>query len=411
VRPPGPRLDPRDSYGSPRDVRVPFLDLRAQDAEVGAALRAAVGEVIESQQCVLGPVVERFERAMADYAGVRHAIGVGSGTDALALAMAALGVGPGQLVATTAFTFFATASTIVRLGARPLFVDIDPRSFNLDPTALAAALEGGKHRVAGIVPVHLYGRVAAMDEILALAARHGCWVVEDAAQAIGARTPAGMAGTLGQAGSLSFYPTKNLGGIGDGGMVLTSDDALAGRIRRERHHGMTAPYRHESIGLCSRLDAVQAAALGAKLPSLDRWTERRRAIAARYTAGFEAAILTAAAGGPLVVPEAAGAAHVFHQYVIRAQQRDRLAAHLASRGIGTQIYYHIPLHRQAALVAHAVIPSPLEQTERAVAEVLALPIYPQLADAQIDAVVDAVATFYRQGGRDAARVEGGGIAR
>ena len=386
------------------------MDLRAQEGDVGVALRAAVGEVLESQQCVLGPVVDRFERAIAAYSGARHAIGVGSGTDALALAMAALGVGPGQLVATTAFTFFATASTIVRLGARPLFVDIDPHTFNVDPAALAAALEDRTHRVTGIVPVHLYGRLAAMNEIGALASRRGCWVVEDAAQAIGARTPAGMAGTLGVAGCLSFYPTKNLGGIGDGGMVLTSDDALAQRIRRERHHGMTAPYQHETVGLCSRLDAVQAAALGAKLPWLARWNDRRRAIAARYTAAFEAAGLTAS-GGPLVVPDAAGAGHVFHQYVVRAQQRDRLAAHLASRGIGTQIYYHVPLHRQAALAAHAVVPHPLEHTERAVAEVLALPIYPQLADAQIDAVAGEVAAFYRQGGRDAARVEGRGIAR
>jgi dTDP-4-amino-4,6-dideoxygalactose transaminase len=392
-------------------VRVPFLDLRAQAAEVGVAVRDAVGEVIESQQCVLGPAVERFERAMAEYAGVRHAIGVGSGTDALALVMAALGVGPGQVVATTAFTFFATASTIVRLGARPLFVDIDPQTFALDPVALAAALDDAKGRVAGIVPVHLYGRVAPMRDILALASRHGCWVAEDAAQAIGARTPDGMAGTLARAGCLSFYPTKNLGAVGDAGMVLTGDDEIARHVRCDRHQGMTAPYHHESIGLCSRLDAVQAAALAAKLPWLDRWNDRRRAVAARYTAAIEAARLAVTTGGPLVPPAAAGAAHVFHQYVVRAEQRDRLAAHLAGRGIGTQIYYPIPLHRQPALAAHAVVPRPLEQTERAAAEVLALPIYPQLADAQVDAVVEEIAAFYRQAGRDAPRVEGEGIAR
>lgn len=378
---------------------------------MGAALREAVGEVLTSQQCVLGPVVERFEQAMAAYAGVRHAIGVGSGTDALALAMAALDVGPGQLVATSAFTFFATASTIVRLGARPLFVDIDPHTFAIDPAALAAAIDAAPGPVAGVVPVHLYGRLAPMAEIRAVAARHGSWVVEDAAQAIGARGSDGMAGTLGRAGCLSFYPTKNLGGIGDGGMVLTADDAIASRVRRDRHQGMTAPYRHESIGLCSRLDAVQAAALGAKLPWLDRWNDQRRAIAARYTAALEAAGLTRERGGPLVAPAPAGAAHVFHQYVVRAERRDRLAAHLAARGIGTHVYYPIPLYRQPALAAHAVVPVPLAHTERAVAEVLALPIYPQLPAAHVDCVVDAIAAFYRGSGRDAPRVEGGGIAR
>ena len=392
-------------------MRVPFLDLRAQARELGAAVHAAVGEVLDSQQYVLGSTLARFEAAMADYAGVRHAIGVGSGTDALVLAMAALGVRPGDLVVTTAFTFFATASTIVRLGARPLFVDIDPRTFTIDPAAVAAALADAPGEIAGIVPVHLYGRLAPMDEICAAAERHGCWVMEDAAQAVGARGARGMAGALARAGCLSFYPTKNLGGVGDGGMVLTGDEEVARRVRRDRHQGMIAPYHHESIGLCSRLDAVQAAALHAKLPWLDAWNERRRALAARYTAALTAADLAGAAGRPIECPLPAGPAHVFHQYVVRAARRDRLAEHLARRGIGTQVYYPIPLHRQPALAAQAVVPSPLEATERAAAEVLALPMYPQLEEAQIDCVVEEIAAFYRDRGSDAPRVEGGGIAR
>lgn len=375
-------------------MRVPFLDLRAQMDELGSALHDAVGAVLTSQQCVLGPVVEGFERALARHAGARHAIGVASGTDALALAMAALGLRPGQLVVTTAFSFFATASTIVRLGARPLFVDVDPATMNLDPAAVAAALQRAPGDVAGIMPVHLYGRLAPMRELAAVAARHGLWLVEDAAQAIGARGDR-MAGTMGRAGCLSFYPTKNLGGVGDGGMVLTDDDEVARRVRRDRHHGMVAPYEHETIGLCSRLDAVQAAALHAKLPFLDGWNARRRAIAARYAGGIVGAGLAGRPGAPLVLPAPAGEGHVFHQYVVRSRERDALAAHLARHGIGTQVYYPIPLHRQPALVAQALVPAPLPHTERAAAEVLALPIYPQLTDAQIDLVIAEIAAFHR----------------
>lgn len=388
-------------------MRVPFLDLRAQAAEVGEAVESALREVLDSQQCVLGPVVERFEAAMASFTGARHAIGVGSGTDALALAMAALGIRPGALVITSAFTFFATASTIARLGARPLFVDVDPRTMNVDPAKVEMALARSPDPIAGVVTVHLYGRMAAMDAIRAAAVRHGAWVVEDAAQAVGARTAAGQAGTVGHAGALSFYPTKNLGGVGDGGMVLTNDDAVAASVRRDRNQGMTAPYHHETIGLCSRLDAVQAAALHAKLPRLEGWNRRRRTIAARYTAAFESLGLSGGPGSPLATPAPAGEDHVFHQYVVRARRRDRLAAFLAERGIGTQVYYPVPLHRQPALAAVAVVPAPLVETERAAAEVLALPIYPQLADAQVDAVVETIAGFYRDEGADAVRVEGG----
>jgi dTDP-4-amino-4,6-dideoxygalactose transaminase len=376
-------------------VKVPFLDLRAQDRAIGAEVRAAIAAVLEDQQFILGAHVERFEAAMATYCGVPHAIGVASGTDALALALAALGVGPGSIVLTSPFSFFASASTIVRLGARPMFADVDPRTLNLDPAAAEEAIRRADGAVAGIVPVHLFGRLADMPALSALAERLGLWVVEDAAQAVGARAGGVRAGAFGRAGCLSFYPTKNLGALGDGGMLLTADDALAARVRRERHQGQVAPYVHEAIGLCSRLDALQAAVLGAKLTHLEAWNARRRTVAAWYAAAFTSAGLAAAPGAPLVLPEPAGEGHVFHQYVIRARDRDRLAAHLATAGVGTQVYYRIPLHRQPALAPHALTPCPLPEVERAAAEVLALPIYAELTEAHVAAVVEATAAFYR----------------
>ena len=374
--------------------RVPFLDLALQDATVGAAVRAAVADVLAGRQFILGPHVERFEQAMAAYTGVRHAIGVGSGTDALALAMAGLGVAPGDLVVTSPFTFFATASTIVRLGARPLFVDVDPRTMNLDPDRAADALEAPDGRVVGCMPVHLFGRLAAMDVIEALAARHGLWIVEDAAQAVGARAGGRAAGARGRAGCFSFYPSKNLGGAGDGGMVVTSDDGLAAHVRRERHQGQSAPYEHATIGLCSRLDALQAAVLGAKLPHLDGWNDARRRVAAGYADAFER---TGLPDGRtvLALPEPAGEAHVFHQYVIRVRERDALVAHLGAAGVGVQVYYRTPLHRQPALAGRFATAGSLPEAERAAAEVVALPIYPELTPEQIALVVGEIAAFYR----------------
>jgi dTDP-4-amino-4,6-dideoxygalactose transaminase len=377
-------------------MRVPFLDLPAQDRLVGAAVRAAVAEVLDGQQFVLGAHVARFETAMAAYCGAKYAVGVGSGTDALALALAALGVGPGTTVLTTPFSFFATASVVARLGARVVFADVEPRTLNLAPAAAAAVLERTSEPVVGILPVHLFGRIADMPAFDALARRRGLWLVEDAAQAVGARVAGRMAGTFARAGCLSFYPTKNLGGIGDGGMILTDDDALAARLRQDRHHGQVEPYVHERVGLCSRLDAVQAAALGAKLPHLDAWNARRRTVAAAYTEAFRAAGVAGDPDAPLVLPEPAGDAHVFHQYVVRARERDALAAHLQAAGVATQVYYRVPLHVQAALRAHVVAPLPLPEAERAAREVLALPIYPELADAAVRAVVDATAAFYRR---------------
>ena len=374
-------------------MSVAFLDLRAQDPEVGTALRAAVAEVLATQQCVLGPHVERFERAMAAYCGVPHAIGVGSGTDALVLALAALGVRPGDRVLTTPFTFFATASTIARVGAVPVLADVDPATLNLDPAAAAEVLRRVPG-IVGIVPVHLFGRMADMEQIGALAAAHGCWVLEDAAQAVGARRDGRVAGTIGRAGALSFYPTKNLGGVGDGGMVLTADDALAAAVRRDRNQGLVAPYVHEALGACSRLDALQAAALGAKLPHLDGWNARRRAVAGRYADGFRARGLAGRPGAPLVLPEPDGDAHVFHVYCIRTPRRDALQAHLHAAGVATQVYYRVPLHRQRPLVEHVLVPCGVPEAERAADEVLALPIYPQLPADDVARVVDAVAAFF-----------------
>lgn len=381
-------------------MSVPFLDLRAQDAEVGAAVRAAVSAVLEDQQLVLGRHVERFEQAMASFCGVRHAVGVGSGTDALALALSALGVGPGSRVLTTPFSFFASASTIVRLGARPIFADIDPRTLNLDPDAVAEALARADGPVAGIVAVHLFGRLADLDALRALADRHGLWLVEDAAQAIGARLDGRRAGTFGSAGCLSFYPTKNLGGIGDGGMLLTADDDLAGRVRRDRAHGVVAPYVHETIGLCSRLDAVQAAALGAKLPHLDGWNDARRRVAGWYATHFRSRGLAGGAGAPVELPVPAGEAHVFHVYTVRVCDRDALVHALARAGIGTQVYYRLPLHRQAPLAACAEVPAGVPQAERAAGDVVALPMYPQMSEEQVVRVVEGVEAFYRPGGAD-----------
>ena len=375
-------------------MSVPFLDLGAQDAAIGDEVRAAIADVLATQQYILGPHVERFEAAIAAYCGVPHAIGVASGTDALLLALAALGTGPGSAVVTTPFSFFATASTIARLGARPIFADIDPRTLNLDPAGVAAAVEAAGGAVAGIVPVHLFGRLAPMAELRALARRHGVWIVEDAAQAIGARADGVSAGGFGEAASLSFYPTKNLGALGDGGMVLTRDATLAARVRQERHQGQTAPYVHGSLGLCSRLDAVQAAALGAKLRHLDAWNARRRTVASLYGAFLAERGLTGRPEAPLAAPAPDGDGHVFHQYVVRARDRDGLRAHLAAAGIGSQVYYAIPLHRQPALAHLGVREGSLPEAERAAAEVLALPIYPELSRSRVETVVERIAAFY-----------------
>ena len=376
-------------------MRVPFLDLQAQDAAIGGAIREALAEVVTTQQFILGPHVARFEAAMAAYCGVAHAIGVASGTDALALSLAALGVGPGRAVVTTPFSFFATASTIVRVGARPVFADVDPDTLNVDPAAAAVAADAAGEAAVGIMPVHLFGRLAPMPALRDVAKARGLWLVEDAAQAVGARAGGVAAGAFGAAGCLSFYPTKNLGGLGDGGMVLTNDAAVAAFVRRERHQGQQAPYVHESIGLASRLDALQAAALGVKLRHLDAWNARRREVAGWYDAWLRQTGLAGADGAPLGLPPLAGDAHVFHQYVLRARDRDALRASLSAAGVDTQIYYSLPLHLQPALAHLGLREGEFPHAERASREVLALPIYPELSRGAAETVVDAIERFYR----------------
>ncbi len=379
-------------------MRVPFLDLRAQDAAIGGAVREALAEVVASQQFVLGPHVARFEAAMAAYCGVAHAIGVASGTDALALALAALGVGTGHAVVTTPFSFFATASTIVRVGARPLFADIDPVTLNIDPAAAAAVADRAGATVVGIMPVHLFGRLAPMAALRELAERRGLWMLEDAAQAVGARDGGVAAGAFGAAGCLSFYPTKNLGGLGDGGMVLTSDEAVASRVRQDRHQGQRAPYVHASIGLASRLDALQAAALGVKLRYLDAWNARRREVAGWYGTWLREAGLAGRDDAALRLPEEPGTTHVFHQYVVRARDRDALRAFLSTAGVDTQVYYSLPLHLQPALAHLGHHEGEFPHAEGASREVLALPIYPELSREAAETVVEAIARFYRARG-------------
>ncbi len=381
-------------------MRVPLLDLRAQYETIRHDAERAVARVFAEQQFVLGPTVERFEADMKAYTGARHAIGVASGSDALLLALMALEIGPHDAVVTTPFSFFATASSIVRTGARLVFADIDPETFNLAPVAVAAALAETVRAARRVVlmPVHLYGRLAPMAALSALAAEHGVTIVEDAAQAIGARGPAEteeatrMAGTFGLFGALSFFPSKNLGAAGDAGMVLCGDDRMAERVRILRTHGGARRYVHEWIGVNSRLDALQAALLTVKLPHLERWNAARRERAAAYSRRFREARLESRR---IRLPQEAGEENVFHQYVLRAERRDELRAALAEAGVETQVYYPIPLHRQPCFASLGFREGQFPQAERASRECLALPIYPELGDEQVDHVVETVAAFYR----------------
>ena len=364
-------------------IRVPLLDLKAQYASIRDEIRAAIDRVCDSQQFILGPEVEAFEREAAAFVGTRHAVGMSSGTDALLAALWALGVGPGDEVIVPAYTFFATAGAPARLGARPVFVDVDPESLNLDPARVRERLSG---RTKAIVPVHLFGRCADLEPLGAL----GVPVVEDAAQAIGARDGKGRAaGAAGRAGCFSFFPSKNLGGFGDGGMVTTDDAALAERLRILRVHGMNPKYRHRVVGGNFRLDALQAAVLRVKLRHLPRWTEARRERAARYRALFREAGLEGRVKTPADEP-----GHVYHQFVIRAPERDALRAHLERSGIGTEVYYPVPLPHQECFAALGHRAGEFPAAERAARESLALPMYPELTEEQQRAVVAAVAAFY-----------------
>jgi len=343
--------------------------------------------VADSGRYVLGEEVARLEAEIAAYCGARYAVGCASGSDALYLALRALGVGPGDRVLTSPFTFFATAGAISRAGARPVFADIDPATFNLDPAAAAAALERYAP-VRALIPVHLYGGSADLDPICEIARIHGCAVIEDGAQAIGAEYKGRRVNSLGAAACLSFFPSKNLGALGDGGMVLTNDARLAETVRLLRVHGSRDTYRHELIGVNSRLDELQAALLRVKLKRLDDWTERRQRHAELYRRLLGEL--------PIVLPEPAPyqSRHVFHQFVIRTRERDRLRAYLAEHGVGTQVYYPIPLHLQPCYRDLGYREGELPESERAAREVLALPIHPALRRDQIERVAELIGAFY-----------------
>jgi dTDP-4-amino-4,6-dideoxygalactose transaminase len=362
------------------ETTIPPLDLQAEYGEIRGEVDAAIARVLASGAFILGSEGEALEAEVAAYCGCRHAVALASGTDALHLALRAAGIGPGDEVILPAFTFIATAEAVSYLGARPVFCDVDPRTFTLDPKRAEEAITT---RTRALLPVHLYGLPADLEGLGALAARHGLALIEDAAQAIGAERGGRRAGSAGLAGCLSFYPTKNLGAYGDAGMVVTNDTALAGRIRQLRNHGGQGRYRHEEVGFNSRLDELQAAVLRVKLRHLDRWTARRRQIAAAYTTGL--------AGTPLTLPaEPAGCRHVYHQYAVRTPGRDRLHEALNASGIRTMIYYPVPLHRQAAYAPLGYGDGSLPESERAAREVLSLPCYPQMTDAQVAHVIAAV---------------------
>ena len=366
-------------------MNVPLLDLRLQYASIRDEVLAAVTRVCDSQQFIMGPEVERFESDIAAALGFRHAVGVSSGTDAILVALMALDIGPGDEVITPTFSFFATAGCIARVGARPVFVDVDPETFTIDPTRVEEAITP---RTRAIMPVHLFGACADVVALGRIASGRNIHIIEDAAQALGSALHGRPAGALGTIGCFSFFPSKNLGAFGDGGLVTTGDEALARRVRRLRTHGARVKYHHDEIGGNFRLDALQAAVLRVKLPHLPRWTDRRRENARIYGELFAAAGLASRIQLPVERP---GCTHTYHQYVVRVPDRDVMRAHLASRGIGTEVYYPVPFHRQPCFAAFGYASDGFPHAETAAAEVLALPIYPELTRDQQAYVADTIA--------------------
>jgi dTDP-4-amino-4,6-dideoxygalactose transaminase len=364
---------------------VPLLDLTRYEEDLRREIACAVEGVFETGRFVLGPACDAFEKAFAARIGAAHAVGVSSGTDALLVALMALGVGPGDEVITSPFTFFASAGVVARLNARPVFADIEPKTFNLDPEKLEEAIT--PHTKA-IQPIHLYGQCADMEPILEIAKRRGVPVVEDACQAVGAADGGRSAGTVGTMSAFSFYPTKNLGAAGDAGAVTTNDGDLAELLRRLRLHGETSRYHHLRVGGNFRMDTLQAAVLLAKLPRLESWTQRRRVIAARYGARLSE---TARAEKVTLPWEAPGRLHVYHQYVVRVRERDAVRARLAEAGIATSVFYPVPLHRQECFAGLGYAEGSFPEAERAAREVLALPIFAEMRDDEVDRVAEELA--------------------
>jgi dTDP-4-amino-4,6-dideoxygalactose transaminase len=398
----------------PQPITVPLLDLKAQYATIRDEVRAAVDGVLESQQCILGPVVADCETKLAEYCACPHAITVSSGSDALLISLMAEGIGPGDEVITTPYTFFATAGAIARTGAKPVFVDIDPATYNIDPAAIEAKITA---KTKAILPVHLYGQCAEMDPILATAERRGIAVIEDAAQAIGSEYQGRRAGSMGRYGCFSFFPSKNLGAAGDGGLVTTRDAAVAEKLRVLRVHGSKPKYYHAMIGGNFRFDSLQAAIVTVKLKHLDAWTAGRQANAARYRRLFKEAGLSLPspsgrgaessvpspsgreAGGeglvqlPLEVP---GNRHIYNQFVVRVPRRDELQAYLKEQKIGNEVYYPVPLHVQKCFAYLGHREGDFPESERAAKETLALPIYPELSDQQAQWVVECIRNFLKK---------------
>jgi dTDP-4-amino-4,6-dideoxygalactose transaminase len=387
-------------------MQVPLLDLKSQYAPLRAEIETAIRKICDEQRFILGPQVAELEARVAEYSHTKHGLGLSSGTDALLLALMALDIGAGDEVITTPFTFFATAGVVARLGARPFFCDIDPATFNLDPAAVRAAiaerceLRGDRlvNRATGgvikaLLPVHLYGQMCELDAFVDLARKYRLAVVEDAAQAIGAALPDGRrAGSVGDVGCLSFFPTKNLGAFGDAGMCVSNDSGLHERMRILRVHGGEPKYYHAMIGGNFRLDELQAAVLVIKLKHLDDWTSARTANAEHYDELFRIADLGNVVQPPMRV---SGCRHIFNQYVIRTRKRDDLRAHLAAKGIGTEVYYPVPLHAQRCFAYLEHEPDDFPESQRAADEVLALPIYPELTVEQREYVVREIAGFFR----------------
>jgi len=386
-------------------MKVPLVDLKAQYLALKSEIDAAIAEVMESQHFILGPKVAECENAIARYCGCATAVGVSSGTDALLICLMAEGIGPGDEVITTPYTFFATVGSIARTGAKPVFIDIDPVTYNIDPAQIEAKITP---RTRAIIPVHLFGQASDMDGILEIAHRHGLVVIEDAAQAIGAEYKGRRAGSLGEYGCFSFFPSKNLGAAGDGGMVVTNDAKRAEKLRCLRAHGSQPKYHHHLIGGNFRLDALQAALVLVKLKHLDEWTAARQRNAERYKALFAGAGLrigrssvserengqARSTAGPavpdLLLPSVVTNRHVFNQYVIRAADRDRLKATLETKGVSTEVYYPVPMHLQKCFSYLGYAQKDFPNSEDAAKQTLALPIYPELAEDQVRYVVECV---------------------
>jgi dTDP-4-amino-4,6-dideoxygalactose transaminase len=400
-----PNSEPTTAPARAATVPVPLLDLKAQYAAIRDELREAVDRVAESQHFILGPEVEALEREVAEYSQCAHGVGVSSGTDALLVCLMAIDLRPGDEVITTPYTFFATAGAVARLGGVPVFVDIDPVTYNIDPAQIERAVTP---RTRAVIPVHLYGQTADMDPVMEVAERHKLVVIEDAAQAIGSEYKGRRAGSIGHFGCFSFFPSKNLGGFGDGGMVTANDADLADRIKLLRNHGYRPKYYNKEVGGNFRLDAIQAAVLRVKLKYLDEWTEARRRNAARYRALFEEAGLSVGRDAPASAPpdsvrgvvlpeEAPRVRHIYNQFVVRSGRRDELIGHLKERRIGTEVYYPVPMHVQECFASLGHKAGDFAESERAAAETLALPIYPELTEEMLASVVGAVAEFHGRG--------------